>query len=141
MPYVLWHQAHLPVRKGFDVAMCPTASDFVSRHGRAPVLPRVPWLQTLPPNTGGLQCRHVSHGSRPASRHGRARASPCATWLSACHGPQGKGEYSAGLLTRPGPPVSEACPCVPKMPDSRLIMTSPSTWSRQHIKCIQDIHT
>jgi hypothetical protein len=39
-----------------------------------------------------------------------------------------------------GPPTSEACLCVLEMPDIRLIMTSPGTWSRQHIKCVQDSH-
>jgi hypothetical protein len=29
------------------------------------MLQRVPWLWTLPPYWGGLQCCHVSHSSRP----------------------------------------------------------------------------
>jgi hypothetical protein len=66
--------------------------------GRAPVSPRVMWLQT-----------HllVREGSRAATR-------PMAL------GPR-------------------ACPCIPKTPDIRLIMASPDTRCRQHIKCVQDI--
>jgi hypothetical protein len=112
----------LSMREGPGVATCPAASD-------------------PPLGEGGLWCRHVSHGSRPISRHGRALSSPRATWLSACYGSQGKGKYSVGLLTRSDPPASEACLCVPKTPDIRLIMTSSDTRSRQRIKYIQDSHT
>jgi hypothetical protein len=94
-----------------------------------------------PPDRGGLWCRHMSRGSRPISRCRRALASPCATWLSAGYGPQAKGKYSAGLLTRLDPPTSEACSSFLEAPDLRLIMTLPNTWSRQHIICIQDSHT
>jgi hypothetical protein len=34
----------LPAEVGSDVAMCPMAPDLASRLGRAPALPRVPWL-------------------------------------------------------------------------------------------------
>jgi hypothetical protein len=83
----------------------------------------------------------VSCGFRPGSRCRRAVGSPRATWLSACYGTQAKGKYSAGLLTQLGPPACEAYLCVLKTSDIRLIMTSPGTRSRQHIKCVQDSHT
>jgi hypothetical protein len=137
-PHVSWHQSCLPAGEGSGVAMCHVVLD-------------------PPPSAGGLSLRHVSHGTRPAPQQGRAPVSPrvprfqtrlpvqegsdIAVWLSACYGPQGKGKYSAGLLIQLGPPTFEACPCVPKMLDIRLIMTSPGTRSRQHITCIQDSHT
>jgi hypothetical protein len=42
--------------------------------------------------------------------------SPRATWLLACYGPQAKGKYSAGLLTRLGTPTFEECPLIPGTP-------------------------
>jgi hypothetical protein len=47
------------------IAACPRVLDPSSLHGRASVLPYVPWLQTLPPSSIGLRCRHASHGSGP----------------------------------------------------------------------------
>jgi hypothetical protein len=70
-----------------------------------------PTVLDPPTSPGGLWRHHVPHDS-------------------ACYGPQAKGKYSAGLLTRPGPPASEACPRIPKAHDIRLIMTSPGTRSR-----------
>jgi hypothetical protein len=122
LPCVPRFQTCLLVREGFGIAMCLVAPG-------------------SPPDRGGLWCCHVSHGSRPASQCGRVLPSSRATWHSACYGPQAKGKYSAGLLTRFGPPASEACPCVLKAPNIRLIMTSPVTRSRRRIKCIQDSHT
>jgi hypothetical protein len=105
-----------------------------TRQGRATVSPHVPQLQTRlpvregsdvatcpvapgpPPGREGLQCHHMSYDSIPASRCGRAMVPPHASWLSA----------------------SEACPCIPKTSDIRLIMDSPSTQSKHRIKCIQD---
>jgi hypothetical protein len=48
-----------------QVAMCPVAPDLASLLGRAPTLPRVPWLQTPPPFSKGLRCCHVSHSFEP----------------------------------------------------------------------------
>jgi hypothetical protein len=121
-PRVSCHRSHLSAREGSGIVACPMASD-------------------PPPSRGGLRCGHVSHDSRPASQCGRALVLPRAMWLSACYGPQAKGKYSAGLLTRLGPPASEACPCIPEMPDISLIITSLGTRSRQRIKCVQDSHT
>jgi hypothetical protein len=113
----------------------PRATEPATQQGRALVLPRVPWLQTRlpvwegsgvvtcpvppgpPPRREGLRCRHMSYSSRPSSWCGRALTSPRAPWLSAF----------------------EARPCVPKAPNIRLIMASPGTQSRQHIKCVQDM--
>jgi hypothetical protein len=58
---VSWHQAHLPVGEGSGVTMCPVTSG-------------------SPPSEGGLQCHHVSCGSRPASQCGRALASWHVPW-------------------------------------------------------------
>jgi hypothetical protein len=121
-PCVPWFQTQLPVREGSGVAMCVVAPG-------------------PPPGRGGLWCHHVSRGSRPVSRCGRALTSPHATWHSTCYGQQAKGKYSTDLLTRLDPPAFEACPCILKTPDIRLIMTSPGTQSRRRIKCIQDSHT
>jgi hypothetical protein len=112
----------------------PRVTRPATRQGRAPVLPCVPRLQThlpvwkssgvatcpmppgLPPDRKALRCRHMSCGSRLASQCGRALASSCASWLLA----------------------SEACSCIPKVPDIRLIMASPGTQSRQRMKCVQN---
>jgi hypothetical protein len=64
----------------------------------------------------GLRYCHMSSGSRPASRCGRALEPPHTLWPSA----------------------SDTCSCVPKAFDIRLIMPSLGTWSRWHIKCVQD---
>jgi hypothetical protein len=129
---------HLLARKGSGVAMCLVASDPASRHRMAPTSLRVPWHQTRLPIREGSGVAMCPTG--PASRRGRSLASPHATWLSTCYGPQAKGKYSADLLTRSSPPASEVCPCFPKTPDIRLIMTSPGTRIRQRIKCVQDSH-
>jgi hypothetical protein len=118
-PHVPQFQTHSRSRRGSGVVMCPVALG-------------------PPPDRGGLWCPHVSHGSRPASWSGRALTLSRVTWLSECYGPQAKEKYSASLLTRSGPPASEACPHVPKGPDIRLIMTSPGTRSR-HRKAAADV--
>jgi hypothetical protein len=124
-----------------------------------------------PPDKGGLCCRHVSRGSRPVSRCRRTLVLPHVLWhrarlpagegsgIAMCpavsdlppstgglwhrHVPHGfqramgdKQKGLSGLLTRPGPPASET-----KASDIRLIMTSPGTWSRQRIQCVQYSHT
>jgi hypothetical protein len=53
----------LPAQEGSNIITCPMAQDHASLLGRAPALPRVPWLWTLPPCSRGLQCCHVSHDS------------------------------------------------------------------------------
>jgi hypothetical protein len=106
-------RARRSARNGSGVTTCPTALD-------PPPGAEGLWRSHVrpgpPPSREGLRCHHMSRSSRPASRYGRALASPRAPWLSA----------------------SEACPCVPKAPDIRLIMASPGTRSRQRIKCVQD---
>jgi hypothetical protein len=128
-PRVPWLQTRLPVQKGSGVATCGrvhcpagkgsgvttclVASDSPPGAGGL-------WHRPMPPgpspSTERLRCRYVFYDPRPASRCGRALTSPHALWLSA----------------------SEACSCVPKASDIRLIMASPGTWSRQHIKYVQD---
>jgi hypothetical protein len=151
-PCAPWHRARHPTGKSSTITTCPVTADpssivggllrrHVPRatgpatlHGRASVSPHVPRHQTrllvwecsgvvmcpmalgLLPGREELRCHHMSCGSRPTSRCGRALASPRAPWLSA----------------------SEACPCVPKASDIRLIIASPGTRSRQRIKCVQN---
>jgi hypothetical protein len=55
----------LPAQEGSGARICPMAPNPTSLLGRAPMLPHVSWIQTLPPCSGRLQCCHVSCGSRP----------------------------------------------------------------------------
>jgi hypothetical protein len=55
----------LPAQEGSDAATCPSAPDPASLLGRAPALPRVPWLRILPLCSGGLWNCHVSLSSGP----------------------------------------------------------------------------
>jgi hypothetical protein len=107
------HWARHSAREGSGVAVCLTALD-PSSALKGFGIATCPRHQNHHPT--GLQYRHVSCGSGPASRCGRALEPPRALWPSAF----------------------EACLCVPKAPDIRLIMASPGTRSRQHIICIQD---
>jgi hypothetical protein len=56
-----------------------------------------------PPDEGGLQCRHISCGSRPASRCGRALASPRVLWNRA-RLPTGEGSGVSMCPTVSNPP-------------------------------------
>jgi hypothetical protein len=100
------------------------------------VLPRALWLQSHLSAREGFDVAMCHKAPYLASQHERALASPRATWLSVCYGPQAKGKYSVGLLTRPDPHAFEACPCIPKTLGIKRIMTSPATRSRQSIKCV-----
>jgi hypothetical protein len=55
----------LPTQEGSGAATYPMASDPASLFRRAPTLPRVPQLWTLPPCLGGLRCHHVFCGFGP----------------------------------------------------------------------------
>jgi hypothetical protein len=55
----------LPTEVGSDTATCPMASDPASLPRRVLVLPRVSWLQTLPPYRGGLRHCHMPRSSKP----------------------------------------------------------------------------
>jgi hypothetical protein len=91
-----------PIREGSSTATRLATLDPASLLGRAPVLPRVPWLRIPPPRSGGLRCHNVSRGfgsrlparegsnaatyptaSDPASPLRRALTPPCVLWLSA----------------------------------------------------------
>jgi hypothetical protein len=81
-----YHMSHgsgpyLPAREGLGTATCPTALDPASLLKRALTLPHVPWLWTLPPCLGGLQCCHVFRCSGPCLLLGRASALPHAPQL------------------------------------------------------------
>jgi hypothetical protein len=134
-PRALWHRAHHPPGKGSDVTTCLEAP-------------------SMPPARKGLQCCHVPqgtepvtqlrschvpHGSRPAPRagkifrrhvieapgppHGRAPVSPRILWLQTHLLVQ----EDSGATTCPVALGPRVCPCVPKMPDIRLIMASLGT--------------
>jgi hypothetical protein len=67
---------------GSGAAMCPMSLDLASLVGRAPALPHVPQLQSLPPCLGGLRICHMSHGDKPRlpTREGSGAAT-CPTAL------------------------------------------------------------
>jgi hypothetical protein len=116
-PRAPWHRAHHPSGKGSGVATCP----------KAPCAPLI---------RKGLQSRHVPRGSRPAPcvgrlwRHliteapgpplGRSLVSPRVLWLQTRLLVR-EGSGATMCLVALGP---QACPCVPKTPDIRPIMTS-----------------
>jgi hypothetical protein len=55
----------LHAREGSGAATRPATPDPASSLGRAPVLPRVLWLRTLPPCSGGLWRCHATRSSGP----------------------------------------------------------------------------
>jgi hypothetical protein len=61
----------LPAREGSSAAKCHTALNPAFLFGRAPVLPRAPWLWTLPPCSRGWGggAPVLSHVSRPSEGH------------------------------------------------------------------------
>jgi hypothetical protein len=56
----------LPAREGSNTVTCPAALDLASLFGRVLALPRVPWLRTPPPCSGGLRRCHMSRSSQRA---------------------------------------------------------------------------
>jgi hypothetical protein len=112
-PRASWHCARHPTGEGSGVTTCLTALDpSPVREGSSVTT----CLRHQDHRLAGLQYHHMSCGSGAASLCKRALEPPRALW----------------------PLASEACPCIPKAPNIRLIMASPDTRSRQHIKCIQD---
>jgi hypothetical protein len=57
--------SRLPAREGSGATTCPAALDPASQLGKAPLLPCVMWLRTLPHCSGGLQCCRMFHVSGP----------------------------------------------------------------------------
>jgi hypothetical protein len=108
----------LPPCPGSGVATSPTVPDPASLLGRAPVLPRVTQLRTLPPYSGGLRCCHVPHGSGPClpAREG-SYAVTCPACLRGMQALRIK-KCLAGLPKRLGSHVSKARPQVSEMPDT-----------------------
>jgi hypothetical protein len=111
--------SRLPAREGSDAATCPAASYPTSLLGRAPVLPRVPRLRTLPPYSRGLQCCHMHRGSGP--RLPVREGSGVATCPVALSRPRTSGinKCLAGLGMQVGLRVSNAHSCVTKAPARR----------------------
>jgi hypothetical protein len=101
-PRVMWHRAHLSMREGSGVTTCPTVPDPPPGVGRLwhHHMSRAP---ALPPGRRGLQCRHVSCGSRPTSQCGRAFPSPRVPWHQA-RPSAGEGSGVATSPTVPDPP-------------------------------------
>jgi hypothetical protein len=69
----------LLVEVGSGVVTCPLMPNSASLLRRAPTLPHVPWLWTLPPHSEGAWRCHTSCGSGPCLE--RALAMPHAPWL------------------------------------------------------------
>jgi hypothetical protein len=148
-PCAPWHKARHPSGKGSSVAMCPEApcAPPVRKGLRCCHVPEAP---SPSPNRRGLRSRHVPHGSRPAPYAGRIW---CRHVIETPRPPPGRAPVSprvlrlqTRLLMREGSGAAtclvalgpRACLCVPKMPDIRRIMASPSTQCRQCIKCVHD---
>jgi hypothetical protein len=112
-PHAPWHRARYPAGEGSGVTTCLVAPDS-SPAWEGSGIAMCPRHQDHRP--AGLRYCHISCGSRPTSRCVRALELPHVQW----------------------PSSSEACPCIPKVPDIRLIMATPGTRSRKRIKCVQD---
>jgi hypothetical protein len=116
LPRALWHRArHLP-GKGFGVTTYPESL-------------------SAPPARKGLWCHHVPRGTERATRQERALVSPRASRHQDHHhmscGSRPTSWYGRALeLPCPVALGPQACSCVPKMPDIRLIMASPGTRCR-----------
>jgi hypothetical protein len=148
-PCAPWHRARHPPGKGSGIATCPEAPctplarkglwcchvprgiETVTRQERALESPCASWLQARPLCRMAL-ASHVTEALGPPP--GRAPISPHVLWLQT-HPLVREGSRAATCLVVVGP---QACPCVPKMLDIRLIMASPSTRCRQRIKCVCD---
>jgi hypothetical protein len=90
--------SRLSAKVGSDAATCPMPLDLTSQLRWTPTLPYVIWLQTSPPDWGGLRRCHVSCGSRP-------------------HLPTGAGSDAATCPTAPcGPQVSSIRKSLPDLP-------------------------
>jgi hypothetical protein len=77
----------LPAEVGSGAAMYPMAPDLASRLRWAPVLPRVLYLQTSPPDWGRLWRCHVSHCSLRATcfKHKEKPSRPDCVARHACY--------------------------------------------------------
>jgi hypothetical protein len=125
------HRACYPPGKGSGVATCPEVpSPSPSRRGL--------WSHHVPrgsrptPCAGRLWRHHMSEAPEPPS--GRTLVSPHVMWLQTHLLVQ----EGSGATTCPVALSPRVCPCVPKTPDIRLIMASPGTRCRQHMKCVCD---
>jgi hypothetical protein len=114
---------------GSDAATCPMAPDLNSRQRWAPMLSRVLWLRTLPPDRGGLRCYHMSYvfGPRLPAEVGSDvvmyPAVPCGPWASSIK------KSLAVLPVQLGTHVSNARAQVSKAP------------ARQRSQCLQGVQT
>jgi hypothetical protein len=81
-------EPHLSKEVDSDTTTCYMALNLTSRMRCAPVLTRVLWLQTLPPDRSGLRRCQVSYGSGPhlpvemGSGTATYPAVPCGPWTS-----------------------------------------------------------
>jgi hypothetical protein len=136
-------RSHLPTPESSSTATCPTASVPASLLERAPmlpcvplhrssppcsgggasVLPRAPWLRTLPPFSGRLRHYHVpcSFGPRLPAQEGYD-ATTCLMDVCGPHTPRIKKDI-ATLVIRLGSRVSKARPHISETPNTWPIMT------------------
>jgi hypothetical protein len=103
----------------------------VTRHERAPESPRASQLQARPMRRKAL--------TLPRDRGTRTTA-PQGSGIATCPVAPDTPSGAEGLQSRhvPSGPQPQACPCIPKMPDIRLIVASPDMRCRQRIKCVCD---
>jgi hypothetical protein len=125
----------LPVRKCSGAVTCPAALDLVSMLGRALALSRVPWLQILPPYSGGIRRCHVSHGIEPClpAQEGYSDVT-CPTALC---GPQTSRikKCLADLPLQLGSSVSKTCSHVTKTSDTWVIMARKTCGQTVTVQC------
>jgi hypothetical protein len=111
--------------QGPSSAVCPGAPGLTALYTRAPMLPHVPRLWTLPLHSGGVRCRHASRGFGPRLTLGRALKPPripsprsrggegglCHRYMSSSYsiGPQIK-KYQDIMGEQQGSHVIEVCP-------------------------------
>jgi hypothetical protein len=101
---------------------CPTASDPASLLRQALALPRAPRLRTPHPCSGGLQCCHMSHGSRPRlPAHEDSGATTCRTALDPAS-LLGRAPVFSTCHTALGPvSLLRRAPALPRVPRLRTL--------------------
>jgi hypothetical protein len=124
------HTCHLS-EKDSGVVTCPKASS-PSPGRRGLRSHHVPRGCRLTPCAGRLWPHHVTEAPGPPPR--RAPVMPHVLWLQT----RLLAREGSGATTCPVALDPWVCPCIPKMPDIRLIMASPGTRYRHHIKCVCD---
>jgi hypothetical protein len=148
-PRAPWHRAHHPPGKGSGVTTCP-------RHRVRHPPGKVSGVATCskhrtrhPTGEGSRVTTCLTTPGRPMRRkaltlprdRGTRTTAPQGSGITTCHVAPDTPSGAEGLQSRhvPSGPQPRACPCIPKMPDIRLIVASPDMRCRQRIKCICDM--